>query len=126
MKLLLRRSQRAALVGPKPVFTLDVRAELDAAEKDHIKRYKLGDTLLYEKKELRAGSNEYAQLGHTLSWRFMNLLITVKDLENGRRIECKDIVEMLGVEEQLRQAAQTFKAILDAAAHFDGEEVVEV
>lgn len=126
MKLLLRRSQRAALVGSKPVFTLDVRAELDEAERTHIKRYKLGDTLLYEKKSLQQGSNEYAQLGNTLAWRFMNLVITVKDLETGRRIECKDIVEMLGVEEQLRQAAQTFKAILDAAAHFDGEEVLEV
>lgn len=126
MKLLLRRDQRAAIIGSKPVFMLDVRTELSDAEAGSIKKYRLGDTLLYEKKALQQGSNEYAQLGHTLAWRFMNLTITVSDLQNGRRIECKDILEMLGVEEQLRQAAQTFKAILDAAAHFGGEEVLEL
>lgn len=126
MRLLLRRDQRPAIIGNKPVFMLDVRTELSADEATSIKKYKLGDTLLYEKKALQQGSNEYAQLGHTLAWRFMNLTITVNDLQNGRRIECKDILEMLGVEEQLRQAAKTFKAVLDAAAHFGGEEVLEL
>ena len=126
MKLLLMRDQRAALIGSKPVFVLQVRTELTADEVANVKKYKLGDTLLYEKRPLQQGSNEYAQLAHNLAWRFINLTITVNDLANGRKIECKDIIEMLGVEEQLRQAAQTFKAVLDAAANFGGEEVVEV
>ena len=126
MKLLLRRDQRAAMIGSKPVFVLQVRAEISAEEAGQIKTYKLGDSLLYEKKPLQQGSNDYAQLGHTLAWRFANLTITVNDLINGRKIECKDILEMLGVEEQLKQAAQTFKAVLDAAANFGGEEAIEV
>lgn len=124
MKLLIRRDQRAAVIGLKPVFMLDVRSELSAEEVANMNKYKLGDTLLYEKKPLQQGSNEYTQLGHTLAWRFSNLTITANDLAKGRRIECKDVLEMLGVEEQIRQAAQNFKAILDAAASFGGEEVV--
>lgn len=126
MKLLFRRDQRSALIGSKPVFVLDARTELSNEEREAIRRYKLGDTLLYEKKPLQQGSNEYTQLGQTLAWRFANLTITVNDLQNGRKVECKDILEMLGVEEQLKQAAQNFKAVLDAAAHFGGEEVVEL
>ncbi len=120
------RTLHAALIGSKPVFMLDARTELSNEEREAIRRYKLGDTLLYEKKPLQQGSNEYTQLGHTLAWRFANLTITVNDLQNGRKVECKDILEMLGVEEQLKQAAQNFKAVLDAAAHFGGEEVVEL
>lgn len=126
MKLLLRRDQRSAIIGNKPVFVLEARVQLSDEERDHIKRYKLGDSLLYEKKPMQQGSNEYAQLGHALMWRLANLTITVNDLQNGRKVECKDILEMLGVEEQLKQAAQNFKAVLDAAAHFGGEEVVEL
>jgi len=124
MKLSIRRDQRAAVIGSKPVFMLDVRAELSPQEVESVNKYKLGDTLLYEKKPLQQGSNDYAQLGHTLAWRFANLTITANDLARGRRIECKDVLEMLGVEEQIRQAAHNFKAILDAAASFGGEEVV--
>lgn len=126
MKLLLRRDQRAALIGSKPVFVLEVRSELTPDESADIKKYKLGDTLLYEKKPLQQGSNEYAQLGHTLAWRFANLTITINDLTNGKKVECKDILEMIGVEEQLKEAARNFKLVLDAAAGFGGEEVIAI
>lgn len=125
MKLLLRRDQRAGMLG-KVVFTLDVRADLTSEEKANIAKYKLGGTLLYEKKPMKEGGNEYAQLGHAIMWRTLNLLITVNDLENGKRVECKDILEMLGAEGQIKEAAQTFKQVLDAAAHFGGEEVLEL
>jgi hypothetical protein len=52
--------------------------------------------------------------------------VSVRDLVGGKRIECKDIVEMLAVEEQLREAAKTFKQVLDAAANFGGEEALEL
>ncbi len=48
MKLLLRRDQRSGLLGGKPTFSLDVRAEITADEKAAIAKYKLGDTVLYE------------------------------------------------------------------------------
>jgi hypothetical protein len=125
MKLLLRRDQRAGLLG-KVVFTLDVRADLSAEEKARISKYKLGNTILYEKNALKQGTTDTAQLGYVLMYRTLNLIISVKDLEDGKRIECKDILEMLGAESQIREAAQAFKQVLDAASHFGGQEVVEL
>lgn len=125
MKLLLRRSQRQGLMG-KVVFSLAVRAELTPAERINIQKYKLGDGLLYERKAMKEGGNEYQKLGNALVHRFLNLTISVNDLANGKVIEVKDILEMLAAEAQVKEAAQTFKQILEAAAHFEGEEVLEL
>ena len=51
MKLLLRRDQKSGLIG-KITFTLAVRAELADEEKNNIKKYKLGDTMLYERAKI--------------------------------------------------------------------------
>lgn len=132
MKLLLRRDQRAGLLG-KVVFMLEVRAELTEQERANIKKYKLSDTRLYEKAQITGpgivgsmGMLGVVRLGAYAAAKAMNITLDVKDLENGKRIECKEITEMLAVEAQVREAAETFKAILDAAAHFGGEEVVEM
>jgi len=114
------------MLGGKTVFSLDVRADLTADEKAAVQKYKLANTILYERKPPKEGSNEYAQLGNALAWRFLNLIITVNDLQNGKRIECKDIVEMLGAEQQVREAAATFKTVLEACRQFGGEEIVEL
>ncbi|MET0274034.1 MAG: hypothetical protein ABW360_13695 [Phenylobacterium sp.] len=126
MKLLLRRSQRSGLLG-KIVFSLEVRASLTDEEHEHIRRYKFGEAVLYERKPMNeGGSNEYAKLGHALAYRFLNLTISVNDLANGKIIECKDILDMLAAEQQVKEAAQNFKSVLAAAARFDGEEVLEL
>ena len=44
----------------------------------------------------------------------------------GLIVDCKDIVEMLSAEEQVKEAARAFKAVLTAAASFGGEEIVEI
>jgi len=125
MKLLLRRSQRQGMLG-KVIFSLEVRATLADQERENIRKYKLGDAVLYERKPLKEGGNEYQQLGNALMYRLLNLTISVNDLANGKTIECKDILEMLAAEAQVKEAAQNFKQILEAAAHFDGEEVLEL
>ena len=61
-----------------------------------------------------------------LAFHAMNIKISVDDLINGKRIECKDIMEMMAVQEQLKEAAQMFKHVLDAAGTFGGEEVIEL
>ena len=55
-----------------------------------------------------------------------NLSISVNDLAQGKRIDCKNIVEMLAIEEHIKEAARTFRAILEAARTFGGEEVVKI
>lgn len=65
-------------------------------------------------------------LASRVAFKAMNISVSVNDLTNGKRVECKDIVEMLAVEEQIKEAAATFKQILNAAVHFGGEEVIAI
>lgn len=127
MKLLLRRDQKSGLIGMgKITFTLAVRAELTDEEKSNIKKYKLGDTMLYERMTLTDKGSGLLGVASRLAFKMMNLSVSVNDLSDGKKIDCKDIVEMLAVEDQIREAAQTFKNVLEAAASFGGEEVIEL
>jgi hypothetical protein len=125
MNLLLRRDQRSSLLG-KPVFQLDVRAEISQDEMSSIQRYRLGDTVLYTKAELTDRGSGLLGLASRLAFKAMNISVSVNDLVNGKRIECKDIVEMLAVEDQIKEAAATFKAVLNAAVHFGGDEAIAI
>jgi hypothetical protein len=125
MNLLLRRDQRSSLMG-KVVFQLDVRAEISEQEMASIRRYRLGDSVLYTKAELVDRGSGLLGLASRLAFKAMNISVSVNDLLNGKRIECKDIVEMLAVEEQIKEAAATFKQVLNAATHFGGEEAIAI
>jgi len=127
MKLLLRRDQRQGVLGVgKVVFSLHVRAQLGEDDKAAISKYKLGDTLLYEKNTMIDPGKGLLGLASRLAFKAMNITVKVNDLVHGKNLECKDIVEMLAVEEQIREAATTFNAVLNAAKHFGGEEVVDL
>ena len=127
MKLLLRREQRQGLGGlGKVVFSLHVRAQISDEEKAAISKYKLGDTLLYERDTLVDRGSGLLGLASRLAFKAMNITVKVNDLVHGKTLECKDIVEMLAVEEQLKEAGKTFNAVLHAAKHFGGDEVVDL
>ncbi|MCG7985344.1 MAG: hypothetical protein JAY90_21690 [Candidatus Thiodiazotropha lotti] len=125
MKVLLSRNQKSGIVG-KIAFTLNVRAELSDAEKSSIAKYKLGNTMLYERDTLIDRGSGLRGLISRLFYRAVNMSISVDDLTKGKRIECKDVVEMLAIEDQIKEACTTFKAVLAAAASFGGEEVIEI
>lgn len=125
LKLLLRRDQRAGLMG-KVVFSLDVRADISAEEKANIQKYKLGETELYASHELLDKGSGLLGVATRFAYKAMTINVSVKDLVSGKKVECKDIVEMLAIEDQIKEAAKTFAAVLAAAAQFGGEEVVEV
>ena len=125
MNLILRRDQRASLLG-KVIFQLDVRAEISSEEMASIQRYRLGDAVLYSKSELVDRGSGLLGLASRLAFNAMNISVSVSELVNGKRVECKDIVEMLAVEEQIKEAALTFKQVLNAAVHFGGEEIVTI
>lgn len=123
--MLLRRDQRSGMLG-SVTFSLEVRARLTADEQKNIGRYKLGKTVLYTKSEIVDPGRGLIGLASRLAFKAMNISVTIDDLANGKRIECKDILEMLAVEDQIKEAAVTFKQVLMAAAHFGGEEVLEI
>lgn len=127
MKLLLRRNQKAGMMSMGKVsFVLDVRAELTDEERAHIKRYKLSDTMLYERRKLIDRGSGFLGFISRIFFRITNLTISVSDLAGGKQVSCKNIVEMIGVEEEIKSAAQMFKNVLSAAAHFGGEEVMDI
>ena len=125
MQLLLRRDQRSGLIG-KIIFTLEVRAELTEEERSNIRKYKLGETMLYQSHELLDRGSGLLGAASRLAFKAMTISVSVNDLQNGKKIEAKDIVEMLAVEDQIREAASTFKQVLHAASGFGGEEVIEI
>lgn len=127
MKVLLRKDQKAGMMGMGKIsFILDIRAELTDEEQANIKKYKLGDTMLYERDKITDPGSGLLGLASRLAFKAMNISVSVDNLTKGKQIECKDIIEMLAVEEQLREACQTFKEVLTAAAQFGGEEVIEI
>ena len=113
------------MLGGKPVFSIDVRAQISDEDRAAIKKYKLGETVLYATHEIVGGSGVLGAASR-LAIKAMTISVSVNDLAAGKKVECKDIVEMLAVEDQLKEAAKTFRAVLDAAKHFGGEEVVEL
>lgn len=125
MKLLLRRDQKTNMLG-KVIFTVSVRAEITDEEKASIKKYKMGDTMLYERSKIVDPGSGIIGLASRLAFKMINLTISVNDLENGKQVECKDILEMLAVEEQIKEAAQNFRNVLSAATTFGGEEILEI
>ena len=127
MELLLRRDQKVGMLGMGSViFALEVRARLTSAEQQNITRYKLGKTILYTKNEIIDPGKGLIGLASRLAFKALNISVSVDDLTGGKRIECKDIIEMLAVEGQIKEAAVTFKDVLEAAAHFGGEEVIAI
>lgn len=125
MKLLLRRDQKSGFTG-KITFTLAVRAELSEEEKSNIKKYKLAETILYERNKLTDPGSGLLGFASHAAFKMMNMSVSVNDLAGGKTIEVKDIVEMLAVEEQIKTACHTFREVLTAAAQFGGEEVFEI
>ena len=127
MKLLLRRNQKYGTFSSKITFTLDVRAEITEAEKAAIKKYKLEDEVLYSRDKFpQMDGSVVKNYGKFLMFKMTNLSLHVKDLAEGKTIDCKDILEMQAIEEQVKTAAQNLKGILETATNFVGEEVIEI
>jgi hypothetical protein len=133
MQLKIQRSQRAAAISGKVIFCLDARVYLAPQEQANVSKYRLGSEVIYNseasKKHLDAAAQDHAQGSYfkslaKLALVAMNLNITINGLQKGQHIECKDLNELLSAEEALMEACERLKAFLEAAATFDGREVV--
>lgn len=134
MQLKIKRSQKDSMLGAA-VFTLDARLDLTAKEQADIKRYKLGNQVVYNSESSRKHieKGDAAMDGSTLGYAKalasfamagLKLNITVNGLEKGQHIECKTLDEVMGAEQALVEACQNTKAYLSTAATFDGRETV--
>ncbi|MDB5870652.1 MAG: hypothetical protein JWQ07_94 [Ramlibacter sp.] len=117
MELLLMRDQQSGMLGGTK-FQLTAKAKLTDAESSAVKKYKMGETILYEKPTDKPDPNSFMSLARH---RFTVPRIQVRDLVDGKTIETKDILEILDAEEQLTDAAKAFHKMLRAASTFGGE-----
>lgn len=147
MQLKLKRAQReAGMIGKKIIFALDARADLSNDEKDLVKKYGLGQLVVYDSANRRkhaesaaghaeaavaernAGGSVYrlARGYASMALSALSLRVTVDSLTRGQHIECKDLDELMGAEAAIVDACKNLKAYLETALTFDGrEEVVE-
>jgi len=122
MKLIIVRNQESkGMMSKKINFSITAKVELSAEEQENIKKYKLENIILYTNMEDRGSG----VLG-AISRKAMGVEFTINDLAIGRKIESEDIIEIIGLEEQITTAAQNFKEILEASASFGNETVIEL
>jgi hypothetical protein len=126
------------MMSKSVVFIVDARADLNEEEKANVKKYNLGKTNIYNSERTRRSATAAQEafgggtaggfargLAHA-ALAGLSLSITVDSLTKGQHIECKDLDEVLGAEEAVKEACQYLRAYLDTATTFDGrEEVVE-
>ena len=128
IKLKIRRSQNKAMMRGIG-FSVHFIAELSPDARKAVDHYGFGKVVLFERDlKLKLTANPLK-----IIWRFLKLWltrsrwqITVNDLVKGRTISCKDILEMLEVEEDIRQAAKLFANVLRTAATFGGEDLIDL
>jgi len=153
MQLKLKRSQRSGgIMGGKVLFALDARTDLSPEEQALVKKYGLGKLVVYDsearKKHQGAAAGHFDNAGNVplkatggdfarslwsnarglarVAMMALSLRVTVDSLVSGHHIECKDLDELLGADEAIRDACGNLKAYLETALTFDGrEEVLE-
>lgn len=127
MELLLSKSQKSGMLSSTITFILNIKTKLTDEEMALVKKYKMGKEVVYEKLPVGAAIGNMGSIAGALTAitaKALKLVFTVDDLVKGRTIECKDILDMIAAEQQIRDAADGFWGILQASKNFEGEEVV--
>ena len=144
MQLKIQRSQRdGGIIASSILFCLDVRADYSPDERDNIRKYNLGNQIIYNSRAARqhleksgrhldrtqqgSVANRTAGLARgalSLAMAKMSLNISIESLARGHHIECKDLPELLEAEETVRDACKNVTKYLEVAATFNGGETV--
>jgi hypothetical protein len=127
MELLLSKSQKSGMLSSTITFILNIKTRLTDDEQALVRKYKMGKEVVYEKLPVGAAISNMGSIAGALTAitaKALKLVFTVDDLVKGRTIECKDILDMIAAEQQIRDAADGFWGILQASKDFEGEEVV--
>ncbi len=131
MQLRLKRSQTTSgLLKKSANFIIDARADLSNEERELVHKYNLGNDVIYASEDARRHADAHAASSglsgklYSFARASLALKVTIDSLTKGQRIECKDLIEALSAEEELRTACESVKAYLAAAANFNGREEV--
>lgn len=114
MKLVIQRDQAKKMLGGVS-FELAAQVQLTPDEAELVKRYRADREVLLQK-----------EVTIPLTGRSLSLALTIGSLTNGQTFKRNDIAEILGYEESVKNACQSFRAYLDVMRSFGGREVVEL
>ena len=101
-----------------------------------IKKYGLGKEIVYSSEATRKHATAALSGAATgnlwgaakgavrAGMAMLSFSITIDSLTKGQTIELNDLPELLAAEEGVVEACQTTKAFLEAAATFDGQEIL--
>ena len=127
MELLLTKSQKSGMLTSTITFILNIKTKLNEEEFSLVRKYKMGKEIVYEKHAITGAAQNITGIAGVMARmtvKALNLTFTVDDLVKGRSIECKDILDMMAAEQQIKDAADGLWGILQASKHFEGEEVI--
>jgi len=131
MQIKIKRSQTTSgMISKTLKFCAEIRAEYTPEERANINKYGLGGDVIYDSKKATQHREMAVAVGPSLralahmALAQMNLTITIASLQQGHHIECKDLGELLECEEAIMNACKNLKGFLEAAATFDGREIV--
>lgn len=133
MQLHLRREQKRSISGTV-TYTLHLFVEMSEEAKHAIKYYGFGNEIIYTKKPVIQAESLWAKLNpwkwamHIAWWFLTRKLhsVRVKELVTGKTLKCKDIFEMVEIEDQIFQSMKNFGRIMYTASHFGGEEIFNI
>lgn len=131
MKLLIQRNQKSGFTG-KAKYTLSVRAQLNDAEMEIVRRNRLENELLlyFDRDEYKSGfaRNAKDEGGFWgLAMRMMrDVALTIGKLIEGTTFTCDNVGQLLSVEDEILVAAKNLKRYLQAAATFGGELAIDI
>ena len=125
MKLVIKRTKKSSLTG-KSNYELYVRADLTDEERKLVKENSLGKvSVVYHD---RSGGAALAAVSFWAAlWKMVkDTQMTVDTFMRGTTFACKDVTELMGIEDEVRGSSLTLRAILEMAKTFGGEEVFDV
>lgn len=127
MQLKLTRTQGKSLTG-KVIFALHAIALLTDEERANIEKYRLHKETIWAKAKVDPtdAQSTLGAIGKIAAAMAFNIRLTIDDLQKGRTFECREITEMLVVENELREACEVLQSVLNAAAHFGGSELIDI
>lgn len=121
MKLVIKRTKKSGL-GGKSKYELYVRADVTEEEALLIHQNSLGkDQVIYHD---RTGTAE--GFFAILKKMIFDTTMTVDTFVRGTTFACRDVAELIAIEDDVRGAVLTLRTLLEMAKKFGGEEVIDV
>ncbi len=121
MKLVIKRTKKSGFSG-KSKYELYVRADVTEEEATLIRENSLGKHIVTYHDKGGVAEGFFSALMKMIR----DTRMTVDTFVRGTTFTCKDVTELIEIEDETRGAALTLRTILEIARTFGGEEVIDV